>query len=512
MNAGRWALLLVLAVLAAPAGGAQADFSVHVDKHAIALGQPLTVSIRARNLGNGLDRLNLKALKRDFHIGSMTTSSAREQREGQGFVTDRMSLTVYPLHSGTLPIGPLTFMGHTSRPLSVTVRNTGPDAPAVRFKAWIDPSGPLVRQVTTLHLTIYDEGSVQWAPVRLPQASGLYTRRISATRREEKIDGMQQTVYRYEWALTPLQAGDWKIAFPMLSADRFGTPLRYPLPPVRFHVNPAPAYLPVYVPIGRVSIHGQTLPGQLTLRQPANWILTVTGEGLTREGIAKLLGPLDGGSAVRFYPPTIVKESQGRGDGTLQTWRVTLPFRPLRAGLLTLPTVSVAYFDPVTGRIASATASGPRVRVAGPVGHALRVGGYGLALLVALGWGAYRLRNRYRRIRARRAALTRVRAAADVPTLRHALMAFPALVRPSSTLASPITLAQWLTAIQYQCGPQTELAQLAQYLDAAQFGADGTLSESRLSALKDRAIAMLRRLKPLRQDTAPREARNIRNG
>jgi len=485
-------LLLVLMVLAAPALRAQGMFSVHVEPRIVTLGHALTLQIQARNPGGSLSALKLDALRQDFHIDSVSTRVSRRHHGGRLRITRSMSVTLYPLHSGKLRIPPLRFMGHTSRPLQVTVRQTAPGAPRVRFRVWITPAQPLVRQVTTLHLTVRDEGSVQWEPIRLPSISGLYLRRIRATQRQQTVNGVQQTVRRYVWELLPLQAGDWTIPFPMLSAVSFGNPLQYPVPPLHFHADPVPAYLPVYVPIGKVSVQRQRLPTRLKVGRAVNWTLTVTGRGLTRTSILKLLGAVGSDRAAHFYSPTVTRESGTGGDAhTLQRWQVTIPFRPLQAGTLTLPDISLAYFDPNTGRIAAATAGGQHLAVVDPGALRLRRGLYAVAALLLLGLAGYGGRVRYRRFAQRRAALARVRQAGDLQTLRHAVMGFA--VHDSGP--PPTTLGQWARAAGAPTGGRSQLAELARELDAVQFHRQGPVSPQVFSDLKTRIMEALRSVK-----------------
>ena len=485
------ALLSVLAALSVPALWAHGVFSVQVDKPVVALGHPLTVQVRARDLGGSLDNLKLDALKRDFHIDSVSSNTIRQHRGAHLSVTRRLTLTVYPLRGGKLRIAPLHFRGHTSRPLTVTVRPAAPGGPRVHSRAWMTPAQPMVRQAATLHLTVRDDGTLQWNAVRLPTISGLYIRRLTATQRQETVGGIHQSVRRYTWELMPLQAGDWKISFPMLSAGSFGKPLKYPVPPVHFHADPAPAYLPVYVPVGKVSVHGQTPPARVTVGQPVHWTLTVTGKGLSRSDILKLLGPVPDSKAARFYPPRVARQAASSGHALVQTWRLTLPFRPLQAGALTLPTVSVPYFDPATGRLDAATVGGSHLQVIDPAARWWRLSLYVAALLVLGTLALHTLWRRYRRFRARQAVIARIREARNVNALRHALMGSGARAPDHP----PLTLRQWLAAVGRPAPSHQSLTDLIQRLDAARFAPDGALNESGFAALKNEALESIRHLK-----------------
>lgn len=493
-RAYRWALLWLLAVAAVPASGATTVFSAHLNRHSLALGEALTLRVEARGIGGSLGALKLAELKRAFHIGSVTIGTAHLNRKGRTLVSQQLVVRLYPLHSGALHIAALKFRGYRTEPLMVVVHSSAPGLPRVRFTAGIVPSVPRVRQTTLLRLTIYDDGDVQWAPIQLPDVGGLYIARISATQRQEIVRGVQQTVHRYVWHVTPLRAGDWTVRFPLLSADSFGTVLRYPGPAVHFHAARVPAYLPVYVPIGPVTLRERSLPAKIPVRRPVNWTLTVTGDGLSAWSIARLLGPIGGNSAVRFYPPSIVREKQTGSPGLRGTWRVTVPFRLLRDGRIVFPSLALAYFDPVSGRVESARLGGPAVLGVDPLHHVLWRGVSALVAFSLLAVLVYRIGAVHRRYRVRRTALARVRRAADAVSLRRALIGFGG--RPA--LPPALTMRRWLSAIECEHGSQPQLERLIRHLEDIQFGPEAFVNDIDVATAKSQAIYLLKRLRPLR--------------
>lgn len=490
-----WALLSVLSIVAAPALGATAAFSAHLNKRSLALGEALTLQVDARGIGASLSALKLDKLKRDFHVGTVAIDTARVRHKGGVLVKQHMTVGLYPLRGGTLRIAPFEFEGYRSAPLTVVVHASAPGVPRVQFTTGIIPSVPRVRQTALLRLTIYDAGNVQWAPIRLPSAGGLYISRISASQRQEIVHGVQQTVHRYVWEVMPLRTGDRTIRFPMLSADSFGSSLRYPVPPVHFHAARVPAYLPVYVPIGPVTLREHALPTKLAVGRPANWTLTVTGDGLTPQSIARLLGPIRGNGAVQFYPPSIVREKRAASPGMTQAWRVTVPFRLLREGRIVFPSLALAYFDPVSGRVESARLRGSYVLAIDPLRHTLGRGAVVLAALGALAVLLFRIGIAYRRYRVRRAALARVCRAADLTALRRALVGFG----EGSSTAPPLTLRRWLSAIEREYGLQPRLDRLIGHLESVQFGPKDVSSDIPVAVMKSQVIDILRHLRALRR-------------
>lgn len=460
--------------------------SVQVDRHQIALGQALTLELRAAGAGPSLDAVRLDALRRDFEVYRASAATSSRLREGRVETERSLTLTLYPLRSGRLRVPALSLDGRSSRPLEIRVLPAGPGVPRVSFRLGLEPAAPRVRQAATLELDIYDDGSLRWSPPDLADTPGLHVRRLEEGQPRETPDGMSVTVHRYRWAILPLQGGGRELAFPMLDATKFGVHLRYRVPPFIFSARPLPAYLPPYVPVGRPSLTGQPLPARLIVGRPVEWALTVRAAGLSREGLIRLLS-LPEVAGLRVYPPRLSRPDEVAPASPQQVWRVVFPLRPLRAGAVRLPQLRLPYFDPETGRVEAVALAGPTLQVADPLGRAIRLAaaaGAGLLLAAVLG---YRLRPRWRRALARRSALGRI-ARADSPwALRAALLAFdPGGGAPCATLG------QWLRRLGGGEGRDAGLRELGMALEAACF-APGP--EVPLAGLKGRAAAVVKNLR-----------------
>ncbi|ARU32239.1 hypothetical protein CAP31_11480 [Sulfuriferula sp. AH1] len=415
-------IALWLAMLTVPAW-AQPHFSLTADKHDIALGEALTVTIRAQDASAELDSLDLNAFKSDFDIYTRSTSKQTEVIRGKPGTTETTTLILYPLHSGQLQLPALKFAGNSSGPVAVTVHESGQDTPQVLLKPALTPAHPLTRQAATLTLDIYDDGSLQWSPPKLTAPAGTYIRELAPTQRDTTLNGTPFTVHRLAWAIMPLTPGSVTINFPMLNAIKFGNRLRYAAPSLQFDTRPAPRYLPVYVPIGKLTATSQPLSGKLILNRPINWSLIVRGAGISAEGIAKLLPELTDSDTLHFYPPQIRLADEN--DKSLeQTLLVTLPFQPLRTGTIQLPKIELPYYNPATGVIESVAVASPALTVINPLWHAAAKL---VAIMAGLGFVIWLSRisvRLYRRKRTRRASLQRVAAAADAHQLSQALLNF----------------------------------------------------------------------------------------
>ncbi len=418
----RLIISLWLAMLTASAW-AQPQFSVTVDKHDIALGEAITVTIRAQDNSTPLDTLNLDALKTDFDIYTSSSSKQTELIKGKTTTTATTTLILYPMHGGQLQLPSFKLAGNASHPVAVMVRESGPDTPPVLFKPTLIPAHPLTRQTATLNLDIYDDGSLQWSPSTLPAPAGTSIRKLAESQWNTTLNGVAFTVHRLAWAIMPLNAGSVTLNFPMLNAIKFGNRLRYAAPSLQFNASPTPRYLPVYVPIGKLTVTSQLPSGELVLNRPVNWNLVVRGTGISAEGLAKLLPSMVDSAALHFYPPQI-RLADENTKSPEQTLLVTLPFQPLRATTIQLPEIGLPYYNPATGVVESASLKSPQLIVVNPLWHAVEKLIVIVTLLGLLVW-LMRISSRwYRHKRIRHASLHNIANATTPQQLRQALLSF----------------------------------------------------------------------------------------
>ena len=363
-------------------------------------------------------------------------------------------------------------------------------APTVQFRTSLTPLQPMLRQEAHLVLEVVDEGVLQWQAPREIAAPGFSVRRLADTQREELLGGVRYTVTRYSWAVMPLRPGNLRIAFPDMEALRFGERLRYAIVPKLVEVAPLPSYLPVQMHVGEIRLSVQPLPTEITVGRPLNWILQLTGSGISREGIAKSLSKLIGSSvdastgkaaALDFYPAGFsLKDGVNDANPLEQILEITLPFQARQAGEYVLPELRLPYFNPATGLIEMATLPEQRILVTDPFWHKLGVGvlvlGAMLAVILLMRygfecWQQHKLRQRW---------ISSLAAARDATQLRHALLA----------LGSGQTLRQWLRDREVRQGKNTELSGLIQQLEQNNFGR--AVQDGEFPVLRQQLIALLR--------------------
>ena len=441
-----------------------AALQVQLDRHVLVLGEALAVSVRGDNLGVPLDRLDLAALQADFDIYTRSTDRQTRVVHGQTQVSETLSMLLYPLRTGQLQIPALHLAGHSSAPISVAVAASGGDTPPVLFKLSLQPQSPMTRQVARLTLEIADDGSLQWVPIKLPEPAGVYLRELAAQESTQQQDGVTRTSHRQSWALMPLKPGKVTLTFPMADALKFGTRLRYALPTLTFDAASAPAYLPVYVPIGKLSASTQPLADELRLNQPASWVIQVRGTGLSAAGLARLLPPLPDTEALHFYPAQISLLAD-TGKQLEQTWQVSTPFVPLRTGQLTLPERVLAYYDPNRG-LQTQVLAAQRVTVVNPLWASLRRIGIFSVVGLMLVLGMYWFGKAARRWLIRRTSLRQVMSASDWQQLKQAVLAFDW----GNSAFGCVSLQRWLAVFATRYGQNAVLDHTLSRLEAGCYG------------------------------------------
>lgn len=316
---------------------AYAGLEVKINKTQSLLGEPLVLQIKS---ASDLGELNLAPIAQNFELASQTLN--RVTRAGQ--TEYLLEATLYPLRSGVVSIPSLVLGTQRSRALDIRIL----PAP-FSIQTWFPPEMPMVREATILHLVLRDDGSINWdTPI---QINSPYTviRALPESIHEEVQGNVKNTVRHLRWQILPLREGSITIDFGMLDAHRYAQRLRFPAGKISFNVRPAPAYLPLNLPIGRPIIRTDPKPLQLVVGKLQAWNMYVSAPGLSTEGLKSLLQYKVPGGIV-LYSPSITPVIFGNDEYL----RVTLSYKAER-GASAFPSIHVPYFDKRTQRIEKLT-------------------------------------------------------------------------------------------------------------------------------------------------------------
>ncbi|MGV8933908.1 MAG: BatD family protein, partial [Gallionellaceae bacterium] len=461
-----WLPLLLAGMLGSTQAVAEVRMAIYTDKQVMALGEALTVTLTVEGASDTVSGINLDKLKQDFNIYSISTAASRLHKKNRSINVETMTLILYPLHTGKLNIPALHYKDTHSNVRHVSVLAFNKQLTKVVFKTASDNAHPLVRQEVTLTLDIYDDGSLQWTAPHDIVAPGAHLRRLADSQNEEMLDGVRYTLHRYAWALMPLRDGKLNVEFPLLDAFKFGTRLRYPVAPLRIDVAAVPAYLPVNVPIGKPVVSVQELPVELALHRPVNWVLKIQGNGISAEGVRKLLSSVRSNAAVNFYPATVSSNDGVRAISAAQVLMVTLPFVPEQTGLHKMPDINLPYYDPASSRVDSLLVPGAYIRVFNPVWSVVAEVLSGLVLLLGIFGMSYLLQKTLRSGRKKRLLLHRISRATSAEELQRALLQF------DTAFSSNLTLQEWLSSMLKNYSVDEQLSLLVQKLEQDLYGSE----------------------------------------
>jgi len=418
-------LILLLAASAAHA----ASLTAQLDRTAVALGEPVSLTVQARDLN--LDALDLAPLRAKFDVYARTRSGGTDR--------ETLVLTLYPRAAGVVRI-PALDIGHMrTHALSLKVADGSETVPRVTASWTLDPAMPRVNQPARLTLAICDDGSLQWRRPDLPTRTGRIVRDLGEDEgMGTRAGGEACTLHRFQWALLATRDGAATLAVSMLDANRFGQHLRFPGPSLSFHAAPLPAWLPAHVPPVVTVIHADPLPARWPLRRPLGWRFEVQG-GYSAEGLKALLElQLHESPALGIYPPLIEVATPDDPASPLSRYVVTLFLEPRESGSLNLPALRLPWYDVAHGQLASAQVGGGALTVFDPRWQGVKEGMVGLAAALLLAGLAWRTGHMVRWRRARWRGLRAIREARDVAELDLAVRQFSLTGQPLAA-----SLGEW---------------------------------------------------------------------
>jgi len=295
-----------------------------------------------------------------------------------------------------------------------------------------------VNQPVRLSLSICDDGSLQWQRPLLPTQAGRVLRALGEEEGEGERAGEACTLHRFHWALLATREGAAVLNVPMLDASRFGQRLRFPGPSLNFEAAALPAWLPAHVPPVAPVILANPLPARWPLRRPLSWRFEVAG-GYSADGLKALLDlQLRDSPALGVYPPLIEAIPPDDLNSPLSHHAVTLFLQPRSSGEITLPTLTLPWYDPARGRLAGTTLTGGTLTVFDPRWQLDARGAGGLAGALLLAGLVWQVRRMARWRLARHRGLRAIRQARDIAGLAQAVRQFSLTGQP----AAP-SLGEW---------------------------------------------------------------------
>jgi hypothetical protein len=351
---------------------AHAQVQASLDRSTAQLGDTVTLNLRSQTAP--LAAPDLSPLSADFEVLGKSSGSTTSFVNGQRTVEYSYGVALRPLHQGTLRIPPLTVGNETTQPLTLEV--TAPSASSqaasgpVFVEATIDPSHAYVGQQLSLSVKLYYTANLANASLGDPRIDGVDVSRIGGdTDYQAERNGRIYNVIERRYVLVPQRAGELTIPPIPFQGDLLdpndpdsflgmGAPVSAQSRPLSVTINAAPADWgsAAWLPARKLSLMLDGLPdaaSPLRVGQPFNLTLSMEATGLPFEALPSLSLPaLDGATA---YPDKPVTGNRADGPWVVGRRQQAFAIVPGKAGTLTVPAITVKWWNVLTDRAETAT-------------------------------------------------------------------------------------------------------------------------------------------------------------
>ena len=363
----RWLVVLLLL----PALGHAASVQATLDRSTVQLGETVTLNLHISGDAANLGSPDLGALNKDFEVLGTSQNSSLSVINGAATSELTFGVALRPRHEGLLQIPALTVAGSQTAPLPLQVTAPDPASAAATHKdvfmeAQLEPGHGYVGQQLSYVVRLYFSSAIGNGALDEPRVDGGEVTRVGADLNyDAERNGRSYHVIERRYAVIPQRAGHLDIPALGFQGDEidpndpnsfFGasTPVSASAPAVAADIQAAPADWgkTAWLPARQLSLTLDGLPAaqdQVRVGQPLNLTMNLQATGLPFQALPDLSLPtLDG---VTVYPDKPVTGT--RNDGPwIAGWRQqAFAIVPERAGPLTIPAITLKWWNVLTDRM-----------------------------------------------------------------------------------------------------------------------------------------------------------------
>lgn len=355
-----------------------------LERNQVVLGETLRLVLETdHSVGRTVP--DLGPLEADFEVLSTSQSTQVQIAAGVQTVTTRWIVELLPRRSGQLVVPAISAATLRSRPLTLTVTpansaNTH-DPPEIFLEAEVDPGPHYVQAQLVYRVRLYASVPILGGAISEPEADQTTVQRLgddvsfTSTRSGRRYDVIERRYALFPQADGRLEIGGTGFSGQVadsgrgLSAmDRMlhrGRRLRVFAPVVEVEVRPVqPGFTAAdWLPARDLRLRERWHEGSdsLTVGQPVTRSVWLEATGLPPSRLPILSEPVLNG--VRIYPDRPGTESGLDGDWVTGMLEQRLALMPLEPGLVTLPAITVRWWDLLSDREREAVLPARTLRV-----------------------------------------------------------------------------------------------------------------------------------------------------
>jgi len=370
------ALLTALLLFVSAAAGAQ-ELTAEVDREVINLNDTLTLTIRqsGRNADSEPD---FSVLRPNFDILNNQRSHQMQIINGQMSSTTEWRLLLSPKKTGGLIIPAFELNGNSTRPITVEVvqQRQTPDGGGqeIFITTDLDNEQAYVQEQVLFTIRLYSRVNLEGAEIQPLELPDTVVKAVDENNYITEINGRQHLVLETTLALFPQKSGTleipalaYEVAVSSGQRSPWGRSQRRRLrsEPLSLEVLPAPDsftgdhWLPAKNL--RLTQHWSRDPGQLTQGEPVTRRITLEAEGLNTTQLPEITIPATPG--VNSYPDRPQTEEQIDAQGVRSSSTQTLALVPTQSGRITLPPVTLSWWDTQNERMRTAELPATQLQV-----------------------------------------------------------------------------------------------------------------------------------------------------
>lgn len=383
----RIAALFAFAALSTCGTAFAAQVRAWLDRNAMQLGETATLNVEVSGSANA-PQPDFSALQQDFNLLGTESSTSMNIVNGQATSKLLWAVGLEPKHAGTLTVPALTVAGAQTQPLTLTVTAgstaSGKAGDDVFLDVSVEPKSPYVQQQVRVTVKLYYALNLTDGNLEDPHGDGLNARKLGQDASyTAEIEGRRYRVLERHFAVSAEKSGAATIA-PIVfrghavnpndinSFFTRGRTVTARAEGATLDVRPRPANsgTDAWLPAQSLTLSadGIDASAQAHVGEPLTLTLRLKAQGLAFEQLPELKLPKIEGADV--YPDK--ETTVNRDDGTWQFGERTRKFAivPNRAGKLSIPALSLSWWDTAHDRAASAELPAISVNVGAGAGTA----------------------------------------------------------------------------------------------------------------------------------------------
>lgn len=358
--------------------------SATVDRTSISANETISLTVR-------FDSFQVKGspdfsrLTQNFDILSNRRSTQKSIINGKVTASTEWRLALFPKKIGQLLLPPLSLQGFSSKPITINVtqeqQNNIGGKPDVFLETLVNKSDIYVQEQFIVTYKLFFNRNVRSMDSKEIDIANVRVEELPRSDYQKQIGQKAYGVAEFRFALIPDASGDivipaqtWTVqTTDQASMNRFGFNggrqklHRVKTKELTIHVKPKPSNYPTdqaWLPASNVSIAQawSRPPEQFKVGEPITRTVTIQAQGVGAEQLPPIFTE-ESTTDFKFYPDKPSQDNHTTAEGISGTRTESIAIVPSHGGNLTLPEVSVTWWDTNSQSIKKATLPAVQIHI-----------------------------------------------------------------------------------------------------------------------------------------------------